>query len=187
VPRVRKAMRFFRLSTVLSVLCVLFSAHPGCAAQCISFADARRYIGKAQCVTGTIFHIKEGRNGVTFLDFCEDYEVCPFTVVAFAGDLRKLGDVRQLKGRSIQIQGRIEEYDGRAEIVLKNRQQLGEAGSLLPPLEKDAALEPTLPRDYDVENRGHYSTGKFKRPKKTKVATTQKRGKPVSTEDPGEQ
>jgi len=57
----------------------------------------------------------------------------------FQSDLRRLGDVRQLEGRSVQIQGRIEEYDGRAEIILKKPEQLGEAASLPPPLTRDAA------------------------------------------------
>lgn len=170
--------------TLLAV--VLLSTH-AFAADCVSFADARHYIGKSQCVSGTIFHVKEGRNGVTFLDFCEDYEVCPFTVVIFANDLRKVGDVRPLKGRLIQINGRVEEYDGRAEIILRNPQQLGEAAALLPPLSKDAALAPSLPTDYDVERRGHYSAGKFKRPKKAKTAAPKKQRAPVSTEDPSQQ
>jgi DNA/RNA endonuclease YhcR with UshA esterase domain len=137
-------------------------------------------------VSGTIFHVKEGSNGVTFLDFCEDFEVCPFTVVVFSSDLRKIGNLRQLKGRSIQITGTIEEYDGRAEIILKNPRQLGEAASLLPPLSRDSALTPSLPADYDVERRGHYSAGKFKPPKKAKTVT-KKQGAPISTEDPSQQ
>ncbi len=175
------------LSRAAVLLAALLSTGHVLAADCVSFADARHYIGKSLCISGTIFHVKDGRNGVTFLDFCDDYEVCPFTVVVFAGDLRKVGDVRQLKGRAVQIQGRIEEYDGRAEIILKNPQQLGETASLLPPLSKNAALAPTLPADYDVERRGHYSAGKFKRPKKAKAAAPKKQGAPISTEDPSQQ
>ena len=66
--------------------------------------------------------------------------MCPFTAVVFQSDLRRLGDVRQLEGRSVQIQGRIEQYDGRrAGIILKKPEQLGEAASLPPPLTRDAA------------------------------------------------
>jgi DNA/RNA endonuclease YhcR with UshA esterase domain len=176
----------FSFRSTLLALVVLSSSFVS-AADCVSFAEARHYIGKSQCISGTIFHVKDGRNGVTFLDFCEDYEVCPFTVVVFANDLRKMGDVKQLKGRSIQINGKVEEYDGRAEIILRNPQQLGEAASLLPPLSQDAALAPTLPADYDVERRGHYSAGKFKRPKKAKATATNKQGAPTSMEDPSQQ
>jgi hypothetical protein len=174
------------LSITAAFLFPLLSTIEASAVDCISFADARHFIGKSQCVTGTIFHVKEGRNGATFLDFCEDYEICPFTVVVFGGDLRKIGDVRQLQGRVVQIQGRIEDYDGRAEIILKKPEQLGESASLLLPFSQDAALAPTLPADYDVERQGHYSAGRFKRPKKAKATTTRKKGKPISTEDPSQ-
>ena len=156
------------------------------AAECISFSEARHYIGKSQCVAGTVIHVKPGHNGVTFLDFCDDYEVCPFTVIVFAGDLRRVGDVRQLKGQSIQVRGKIEEYDGRAEIILKNSQQLGEAASLLPPLSADVALTPSLPPDYDVERQGRYSAGKLKHPKKSKTASAKKQGAAVSANDPSQ-
>ncbi len=165
---------------------VLFSTADALATDCISFAEARRYIGKTQCIAGTIVHVKEGAGGVTYLDFCDDYEVCPFTVIVFAEDLRKVGDIRQLKGHSIQIMGRIEEYDGRAEIILKHPQQLGEAASLLPPRSKEQALAPSLPSDYDVERRGHYSAGKLKHPEKTKASSRKKQGAPISTEDPNQ-
>lgn len=157
------------------------------ASDCVPFSDARHYIGKTHCVTGTIIHVKPGRNGVTFLDFCDDYQVCPFTVIVFANDLGKVGDVTQLQGRSIQIRGKIEEYDGRAEIILRKPEQLGEAASFLPPLPSEAALAPTLPADYDVERRGHYSAGKLKHPKKSKTQRPRKQGAPVSTEDPSQQ
>jgi len=39
-------------------------------------------------------------------------------VVVFAADLKKMGDVRQLEGRQVDIKGTIQDYDGRAEIIL---------------------------------------------------------------------
>jgi len=154
----------------------------------VPFSEARRHLGKTQCVAGTVVHVKEGDSGVTFLDFCENYETCPFVVVVFQGDLRKVGDVRRLAGRAIEIKGTVEEYDGRAEIILRHPQQLlGDSVSLLTPLSKDAALAPTLPAEYDVERRGHYSAGKFKHPKKAKAATKKKQGAPVSIEDSNQQ
>lgn len=145
------------------------------SADCITYSDARRHIGSTRCVRGTVLHVKQGSKGVTFLDFCEDYRTCPFTVVVFASDLKQVGDVRQLKGRTVEIQGTIQEYDGRAEIILRRPQQLG----------KDAALLPPLPKDYDVERRGRYSAGKFSYPKSAKKKTTQQ-DPPVGIEDPSD-
>jgi DNA/RNA endonuclease YhcR with UshA esterase domain len=164
----------------------VFTTSQALATDCVPFAEARHHLGKTQCVTGTVMHVKEGSNGVTFLDFCENYETCPFTVVVFQGDLKRVGDVRQLTGRAVEIKGTVEEYDGRAEIILRHPQQLGDSASLLAPLPKDAALAPTLPKDYDVERQGHYSAGSPKRPKKAKATATKKQGAPVSIDDPSQ-
>jgi hypothetical protein len=177
----------FPLKVALLAAAVFTTRH-ALATDCVPFAEARHHLGKTQCVTGTVVHVKEGNSGVTFLDFCENYETCPFTVVVFPGDLRRVGDVRQLTGRAIEIKGTVEEYDGRAEIILRHPQQLlGDSASLLIPLSKDAALAPTLPADYDVERRGHYSAGKLKHPKKAKTSAKKKQGAPVSIEDSSQQ
>jgi hypothetical protein len=177
-------MHLFGLRFLLKVaLLAVFTTSHALATDCVHFSEARHHLGKTRCVAGIVVHVKEGTSGVTFLDFCENYETCPFVVVVFQGDLRRVGDVRRLAGRAIEIKGTVEEYDGRAEIILRHPQQLlGDSASLLIPLSKDAALAPTLPVEYDVERRGHYSAGKFKHPKKAK-ATKKKQGAPVSIED----
>jgi DNA/RNA endonuclease YhcR with UshA esterase domain len=142
---------------------------------CVAIADVSKHVGTAQCVSGTVLHVEDGRNGTKILNFCPE-KPCPFTVVVFASDLKKMGDVRQLEGRQIEVKGTIEDYDGRAQIVLRRSQQLGEGAFL---------LFPTVPTDYDVERPGHYSAGKFRRPKAAKKAAA-KQTQPVSIEDPGE-
>jgi DNA/RNA endonuclease YhcR with UshA esterase domain len=140
---------------------------------CLTVAEVQKQIGKSNCVTGTVVRVEEGHNGITFLDFCADYHSCPFTVVVFRGDLRSVGDVRQLQGRAITIKGKIEEYDDRAEIVLRHAQQLGDGASRLT----------ALPKDYDVERQGHYSAGSI-RASKTKKAKHTVQGAPIPIEDP---
>lgn len=142
---------------------------------CLTVTEAQRHIGKTNCVKGTVVRIEEGHNGVTFLDFCADYRSCQFTVIVFPGDLKSVGDVRQLQGREITIQGRIEEYDDRAEIILRHAQQLGDSASRLT----------ALPKDYDVERQGHYSVGSF-RPSKAKKPRRARQSPPLSLEDPEE-
>jgi DNA/RNA endonuclease YhcR with UshA esterase domain len=97
-------------------------------------------------------------------------------VVVFPADLKKMGDVRQLEGRQVEIKGTIQDYDGRAEIVLRHTQQLGEGAFL---------VVPPVPTDYDVERQGHYSAAKFSHPKASKTKH-KKQGPPISIEDPGE-
>src|SRR5271163_184668 len=174
-------MRFptliFSLFTLLPMSAVSFARNnsgPGC----VSFAEASKHVGTNQCISGTVLHVEDGGKGVKFLNFCEDTikdrKACPFTVVVFPADLKKMGDVRQLEGRQIEIKGTIQDYDGRTEIILRRSQQLGDAAFL---------LFPRVPTDYDVERPGHYSAGKFKHAKSAKKTTT-KQDDPMSIEDP---
>jgi hypothetical protein len=119
-------------------------------------------------VSGKVVRVEAGERGVHFVDFCEDHSRCPFTVVVFAGDLRHVGDVRDLTGREIQIRGDIREYDGRAEIILER------VGQLM----GDAAHIPPLPKDYDVERRGHYSAGQISHPRKSTAYKKKKAAPP---------
>jgi hypothetical protein len=128
---------------------------------CLPFPEARKHVGEIKCITGTVIRVKQGARGVHFLDFCDDFRLCPFTVVIFSGDLKSVGDVRQLQGRLIEIHGQVKEYDGRAEIVLEEYRQLGGAGAKIPP----------LPKNYDVEKKGRYSAGTFSHPKAKRKAS----------------
>jgi len=119
------------------------------ASDCIPIQEAAQHIGETKCVTGKVMRVKVGARGVHFLDFCEDQMACPFSVVVFSGDLKDVGDVRRLAGRTIEIQGAVKAYDGRPEIILRRISQI--AGG--------AAMIPALPKNYDVENRGHFSPG----------------------------
>jgi len=146
------------------------------SADCIPMAQAREHIGEDQCVTGKVFRVKHGGRGETWFDFCEDFRVCPFTVVVFPGHLKDIGDVRQLANRVIEIHGTLKEYDGRAEIVLSQLRQLG----------GEAAHIPKLPKNYDVENRGHYSTGRVSFPRSKHTASKKRQTPTLPIEIPDE-
>jgi hypothetical protein len=184
-------MRLFALPFFLVIVVAtsaICSARNNSESGCVSFAEANQHMGANQCVSGTVLRVENSSKGVTYLNFCKDKDknddkyvnnnkdkTCPFAVVVFPADLKKMGDVRQLEGRQIEIKGTIQDYDGRAEIVLRRSQQLGNAAFL---------LFPSVPTDYDVERGGHKATGSThaKAPKKT----TTKEGDPISIEDPGE-
>jgi hypothetical protein len=135
-----------------------------CAA-CIPFSDALAHIGEVGCVSGRVLRVQRADRGIHYLDFCQDYRVCPFTVVVFPHDLKNIGDVRRLEGKLVEIHGSVKGYDGRAEIILSEARQLKGANSDLPP----------VPKDYDVERKGRFSAGTF-RPSKS-----QARSKPQKT------
>ncbi len=144
------------LPVLVGILLTSLSA----SAECVPYHEAGQYIGETRCVSGKVLRVESGEKGVTYLNFCEDYRTCPFSVVVFAGDLKHVGDVRQLEGRVIEIHGPVKDYDGRAEIILSEARQLKGEFAKIPP----------LPRNYDVEQKGHYSAGKFRHPKRAKKA-----------------
>jgi len=170
-------MRIIReLSPFLRALILVIVLRAASFGQCVPFSEARNHIGATRCISGRVIRVQQGNGGVHFFDFCEDFRVCPFTVVVFPGDLKQVGDIRRLAGRQIEIEGEVKGYDGRAEIVLKRISQL----------RGDAAKIPPLPKEYDVERHGNYSAGKFHAPKASKQPTHKRQSAPVSLEDPSQ-
>jgi hypothetical protein len=133
------------------------------ASDCIPIYEAGQHVSESKYVTGKVLRVKVGVKGVHFLDFCEDPMACPFTVVVFAHDLKDVGNVRRLARRTIEVHGPVKLYDGRAEIILTRISQT--TGG--------AAMIPRLPKNYDVENCGHFSAGRLRPTKKlTKTKAT---------------
>lgn len=125
---------------------------PSLAKECIGIEQAPDYIGKSVCVKGKILRVVETESGTsTFLNFCEDYRKCPFTVVVFDRDLSLVGDVRALEGQEIEIFGKIKKWKGCPEIVLKDSRQLEGKFIELPP----------IPKTYDADRHGRFSAGTF--------------------------
>lgn len=141
---------------------------------CLPFDEARKHIGETKCITGKVVRVKAGVRGVHYLDFCDDFRLCPFVVVIFSSDLKDVGDVRQLQNKMIEIHGPIKEYDGRAEIILQEYHQLSGPSVKIPP----------LPKDYDVEKKGRYSAGTFSQPKAGKQASAKRQPAKVPIEVP---
>jgi hypothetical protein len=158
--------------TIRSLLSAFAALLPGLSlAACIPFDQARNHLDETQCVTGKVVRVQRGERGVNYLDFCEDYRLCTFSVVIFPHDLQKIGDVRQLAGKVIEISGEIKDYDDRAEIVLESSKQLNNGLMRLSP----------LPKSFDVEERGHFSAG-TSRPLR-KRSTSKKKGVPTLPAD----
>ena len=109
--------------------------------------EAEKRIGDQACVTGKVVKVAQSKAGTFFMNFCEKYQDCPFTVVVFPSNQKDVGDVRELEGKMIEIWGRITIWRGHAEIVLRDAHQLkGEAAKL-----------PPVPKEYDAERKGKFS------------------------------
>jgi DNA/RNA endonuclease YhcR with UshA esterase domain len=158
-------------------IAALFALVSSAFAGCISFTEAAKKVGETVCVTGKVIKVSSSaRSGTQFLNFCDDYKTCPFTVVVFARDLRDVGDVRPLEGQTIEIHGKVKQYKGQAEMVLSDSRQLrGQAAKL-----------PSLPSTYDVEKKGKYSAGQFKSPTAPKSSHKKKPKDKIDTTTVGE-
>ena len=161
---------FMRIAAVISIAFLTSLA----SGECLSIEQTKDKTGSRACVSGKVLKVVAAR-GAHFLDFCEDYNQCPFTVVVFDRDLRDVGDVRQLEGKMIEIHGNIVQYEGRSEIVLRDSAQLKGTSPKLPP----------VPKSYDAERRGSFSaTAKNTKAASTKKPKRRKRA-PRDTTDPG--
>ncbi len=94
---------------------------------CQDIHNAGPLVGKSGCVTGLVLRVYSARTGNTFLDFCQDYRTCPFSSVIFAADKNKFGDLESLEGKRVEIRGEIVAYQGRAEVVIHDPQQVRSA------------------------------------------------------------
>lgn len=159
----------------VAAVTLLFPAFSSAA--CIPFAQAQKHIGETQCVTGKVLRVETGSRGVHYLDFCEDRESCSFSVVVFSSDLKNVGDVGQLVGKTVEIRGEVKEYDGHAEIILQKAAQL-EGGAV--------RLSP-LPKSFDVEERGHFSAGQAHAAKRPATSKKKSATLPIDVPEDAEQ
>jgi DNA/RNA endonuclease YhcR with UshA esterase domain len=140
------------LRPVTRVLLLLAFISAPAFSDCLPFSQAKDHIGETLCVKGRVLKVSVGASGIHFLNFCEDYRTCPFTIVVFPRDLRDVGDVRSLQNQDVEVYGLVKSYQGQAEIILRDSSQLrGELASL-----------PKLPKNYDADKKGKYSSGTFK-------------------------
>lgn len=91
---------------------------------CVDFSEAESLVGKSACISGRVLRVYTSRAGNTFLDFCPDYRNCPFASVVFSEDREKFGDLHELRGRRVELRGLVSFYQERAEIIIREPQQL---------------------------------------------------------------
>lgn len=89
----------------------------------ISAVDATNYYDREMIVTGKVAQVTI-RPTVTFLNLDKKYPDSPFEVVIFHGKSSFYGDANVLKGKSIEIRGKIKDYRDKPEIILDSTNQL---------------------------------------------------------------
>ena len=89
----------------------------------IGTADADKYYDQTMSVTGKVAQVTI-RPTVTFLNFDKPFPNSPFSVVIFHGKSSFYGDANALKGKAVEIKGKIKNYQDKPEIVLDSTNQL---------------------------------------------------------------
>ncbi|HYA79296.1 MAG TPA: hypothetical protein VED19_02155 [Candidatus Nitrosopolaris sp.] len=89
----------------------------------IGTADATNHYDEVMIVTGKVAQVTI-RPTVTFLNLDQPFPNSPFSVVIFHGHSSVYGDANALKGKSIEIRGKIKNYHDKPEIALDKINQL---------------------------------------------------------------
>lgn len=87
------------------------------------YAEAPQHINEYAKVTGSIVDVYTAKSGTTFLDFCTNYKMCPFSGVIFSSDSSKFKNLKSYVG-PVTIEGDIKSYQGKAEIIINDPAQI---------------------------------------------------------------
>jgi hypothetical protein len=117
----------------------------------IGALQATNYYDQMMIVTGKVAQVTI-RPSVTFLNLDEPYPDSPFAIVIIHGKSSYFGDANALKGKSIEIRGKITNYHDKPEIVLNSTNQLtvldftnAVNSAVAPPISTPAKTPPAVP------------------------------------------
>jgi DNA/RNA endonuclease YhcR with UshA esterase domain len=89
----------------------------------ISAASAKEHIGAQAVVKGKVAEVNVGER-IVRLNFDQAYPNNSFTAVIFPANTNKFPEVEKLKGKTVEISGRIAQYRERPQIVLTSTNQV---------------------------------------------------------------
>jgi DNA/RNA endonuclease YhcR with UshA esterase domain len=92
--------------------------------QTIAPSEAQKHVGQTVTVEGPVGNVYGTRSGAVFIDIGGRFPDNPFTAVIFPGDTGKFPAASALDGRTIAVNGVVQLYRNRPEIVLRSAEQL---------------------------------------------------------------
>jgi endonuclease YncB( thermonuclease family) len=92
----------------------------------IDACQARNYYGKEVIVEGKVVATYRSKKNNVFLNFGKPYPNQCFSAVIFSSDLHKFPEDPEkfYDQKTLRIKGKIQEYQGKPEIILKEREQI---------------------------------------------------------------
>ncbi|MFA5165797.1 MAG: hypothetical protein WC449_00645 [Candidatus Paceibacterota bacterium] len=91
---------------------------------CVTIEDAQNFAGDEICVRGALLKVFVSKSKTVFLDFCENYNQCPFTAVIFKSAAAKFDNLKEYEGKIVEIRGMVKTYKGKPEIILDKPEQI---------------------------------------------------------------
>src|SRR6267154_1161334 len=89
----------------------------------ISSNEAKEHSGAPAVVKGKIAEVNVGER-IVRLNFEQPYPKNPFTAVIFPANTNKFPGIEKLKGKTVQVSGKIAVYRERPQIVLTSTNQV---------------------------------------------------------------
>jgi DNA/RNA endonuclease YhcR with UshA esterase domain len=89
----------------------------------ISATEAKEHIGAQAVVKGKVAEVNVGER-IVRVNFEQPYPKNPFTAVIFPANTNKFPEVEKLKGKTVEISGKIAVYRERPQIVLTSTNQV---------------------------------------------------------------
>ncbi len=94
-------------------------------AQSSTYQDSLRvYLDKVVIVKGVVTQVSTPKSGVVYLNMDGKYPDNKLTAVILKRDTENFSDVKSFDGKKVEITGKLQEYKGRLEIILKTPEQI---------------------------------------------------------------
>jgi len=89
----------------------------------ISAAEAEKHYDETVIVTGKVAQVSI-RPRLVYVNLDKKYPESPMYCVVFARATNQFGDLKKLEGQQVEIKGKIEKYQSKAQIILSSSNQL---------------------------------------------------------------
>ena len=113
-------MPLLKKITFCFFLLTIFTFAQGTASQ----DSLSSYLNKVVIVKGVVTQISTPKSGVIYLNLDGKYPDNKLTAVILKRDAENFSDVKLYEGKKVEITGKLQEYKGRLEIVLKTPEQI---------------------------------------------------------------
>lgn len=94
----------------------------------IHVCNTQKYYGQEIIVQGKVSGVFKSDTNTVFINFEKPYPNQCFTAVIFSSLLTNFPNYEAYNGKTLKITGKIEEYNGKPEIILKHKEQVEVVG-----------------------------------------------------------